>query len=96
MENFSTSTGYITRQGHYGNQWAYSKDGKWYELTKARFTADATARQEMRLDYKGGVTDKGDFFMQNCGFFNDNVAIGTEFERPAKGVAPEIDFSKLP
>ncbi|MDR2038694.1 MAG: DUF3472 domain-containing protein [Bacteroidales bacterium] len=94
LENFSTNTGWITRKGYYGNQWAYGTDKQWRELTEVTFTYDATARAEKRMDYKGGL-DGDKFFMQNCGFFDDNTPLNSKFTRPAKGIAPVIDFDAL-
>lgn len=94
LENFIPAAGHITRQANYNNQWVYTEDKQWVELTNAKFTADATARKESRMDYAGGV--KGNqFFMKNCGFFDDTTPIGTEFMRAANGIAPDIDFSQL-
>lgn len=95
LENFLTEMGASTRMANYTNQWVCDSKGKWHELTNARFSADATARKESRMDYAGGVKD-GKFFMKNCGFFNETVKIGRIFNRPATGNAPKIDFSKLP
>ncbi|MDY7394594.1 DUF3472 domain-containing protein [Aureibaculum sp. 2210JD6-5] len=95
LENFMTETGYISRKGNYKNQWAYTKDGIWTELVTAKFTADATARKESRLDYAGGV-EGNTFFMKNCGFFSEITPIDSEFTREANGTAPAIDFSQLP
>ncbi|HXJ99829.1 MAG TPA: DUF3472 domain-containing protein, partial [Gelidibacter sp.] len=94
LENFVPSYGNITRKANYNNQWIYTTDGEWIELTKAKFTADATARKEARMDYGGGVVGN-EFFMENCGFFSETIPIDTEFTRTANGVAPAIDFSKL-
>lgn len=94
LENFVPATGNISRKANYANQWIYTSDHQWLELTKAKFTADATARKESRLDYAGGV-DGSQFFMKNCGFFNETTPIDTVFTRKANGVAPTIDFSKL-
>ncbi|WP_185154395.1 DUF3472 domain-containing protein [Fulvivirga sp. M361] len=95
LENFVPSTGFISRKANYSNQWVYDTDGNWHELTSAKFTADATARNEARLDYAGGI--EGDvYFMKNCGFFNDPTSIDSEFFRTANGINPPIDFSKLP
>ena len=80
--------------GTYGNQWVYDTQGQWHELTKAKFTADATARKGARLDYAGGVKDNV-FYMKNCGFFNETTPIDSQFERQANGEAPYVDFSKL-
>ena len=95
LENFIPATGQYRRKGLYGNQWICDTNGHWTELVTARFTADATARKEYRLDYAGGV--EGDrFFMENCGFFDERSEIGAFYTRRATGKQPEIDFSKLP
>ncbi|AUC83846.1 nematoblast specific protein [Polaribacter sp. ALD11] len=94
LENFETKTGYISRKANYNNQWIYTSDNEWIELTKAKFTADATARKESRWDYAGGV-EGNKFFMKNCGFFSDTTPIDSHFTRKSNGVAPIIDFSKL-
>lgn len=93
LENFIPDEGVIERRGLYGNQWIYA-NGQWMELTEATFTADNTARKENRLDYSGG-NENGGFYLKNCGFSNDNVAINTVFQRNALGIAPDIDFSSL-
>jgi hypothetical protein len=94
LESFHTESGYIGRKGLYGNQWARTVDGRWIELTAARFTADETARKKARMDYKGGV-DNGKFFLQNCGFLSDYTVIGSTFSRPATGIEPVIDWKEL-
>ena len=94
LESFNPELGYVGRKGFYGNQWARTADGRWIELTTARFTADETARKKARMDYKGGMTD-GQFFMQNCGFLNDYTSIGSIFTRPATGIEPDIDWKQL-
>ncbi len=94
LENFHTETGAITRKAIYNNQWVRGENGNWYECTKAKFTADATARKESRMDYAGGVED-GKFFMQNCGFFNETTTIDSNHSRTAVGVEPDVDVTKL-
>ena len=94
LENFVPATGNISRQANYNNQWVYTTDKEWFELTKGKFTADATARKESRMDYAGGVVDN-EFFMKNCGFFDETTPINTEFTRTANGTPPSVDFSKL-
>ncbi|HUH27668.1 DUF3472 domain-containing protein [Gelidibacter sp.] len=94
LENFVPETGNISRKAHYNNQWVYTTDKEWMELTKAKFTADATARKESRMDYAGGVNGN-QFFMENCGFFNDTTPINTEFIRTSNGAAPNVDFTQL-
>src|SRR5690606_18957165 len=94
LENFVPATGNTSRKANYNNQWIYTTDNEWIELTKAKFTADATARKESRMDYAGGVNGN-QFFMKNCGFFNNTTPINSEFTRTSNGVAPNIDFSQL-
>lgn len=95
LENFRTETGCLTRKGKYSNQWVYNTAGKWIEITKMKFTADATARKESRMDYSGG-TEGQFFFMKNCGFFNETTTMNSYFEREAGGTAPLINFEELP
>ncbi|MBI9064898.1 MAG: DUF3472 domain-containing protein [Marinilabiliaceae bacterium] len=94
LENFHTETGAITRKAFYNNQWVRGENGKWYECTKAKFTADATAKKESRMDYAGGVED-GKFFMQNCGFFNETTTINSYHTRTASGVEPDVEVTRL-
>jgi hypothetical protein len=91
LENFLPETGGITREGIFGNQWVCNTEGKWTELTTARFTADATARKESRLDYAGGVADTT-FFLRNCGFFSENTSMNSIFIRAPSGQVPVKDF----
>lgn len=95
LENFNTSTGSRTRRGTFGNQWVHDASGNWHEVTEATFTYDATADAGIRLDYKGGMEDNR-FYLENCGFFNDNTEYGTVFNRSANGTEPDIDFDALP
>ncbi|MDR1886640.1 MAG: DUF3472 domain-containing protein [Prevotellaceae bacterium] len=95
LESFSPENGYLSRKAFYHNQWACTKDGRWIELTEAVFSADGTAREQARMDYKGGE-DGGRFFLQNCGFLNDYTPIGASFSRAGTAKAPEIDFAGLP
>ncbi len=94
LENFNPSTGYLSRKVNYGNQWAYTTDNTWVEMTNGTFTADATATNGDRLDFEGG-TNGNAFFLKNCGFFNASVQPNTTFTRTASGVAPDIDFTAL-
>lgn len=95
LENFIPETGATSRYARYSNQWVCDTRGQWQELTRARFTADATARKGNRLDYTGGLQN-GAFFLRNCGFFNERTEIDTDFERPATGKKPIIDLDGLP
>ncbi|MCG2588851.1 DUF3472 domain-containing protein [Rhodohalobacter sulfatireducens] len=95
LENFQTTTGNITRKGNYSNHWIYTTDNEWIEINKIKFTADATARKESRMDYAGGV--EGDqFYLKNCGFFSKTTPIDSFFERDAGGESPFINFDDLP
>ncbi|MEZ4901497.1 MAG: DUF3472 domain-containing protein [Spirosomataceae bacterium] len=95
LENFLPETGHIGRQGLYGNQWVYTSNNQWIELTEAKFTGDATARKNYRKDYAGGVNNRH-FYLRNCGFFNDFVPLDGIFTRIATNKAPTINFSTLP
>lgn len=94
LENFRTETGYLTRKGYYSNQWVRDKEGAWHELTRAKFTADATARKGERLDYTG-ETESNKFYLKNCGFFDENQTIGKMLERKPSENPPAVDLSLL-
>lgn len=97
LENFITRTGVLERQAYYGNQWIKDTQGNWHELTRAKFTADATARDHARMDYAGGTSgDQQNFYMKNCGFFSENTTIDSWFTRQPSGIAPDIDSEELP
>lgn len=95
LENFNPDYGQFSRYGYFGNQWAVDKDGNWMELTSAKFTADATARKEARMDYAGG-SENGLFYLKNCGFFDETTTLDTTFTREPTGNQPIIDFESLP
>lgn len=94
LENFIPETGNITRKAFYQNQWARTKNGEWKPITNATFTYDNTAKQNYRIDYKGGV-ENGKFFLQNCGFFNESTPYQSVFSHPVNSSAPKIDLAKL-
>ncbi len=96
LENFSPDTGAITREADYGNQWACDAGGHWFQAATAAFTCDATAHKKARLDYTGGVTADGWFFLRNCGFFSEAQPAAQTFTRPAAAQAPDIDLAHLP
>lgn len=96
LENFIPDQGYIIRKVLFGNQWAITNKGKWIPITEGRFTYDATAAAGVRQDYQGG-TEKGCFYLQNCGFFSENTIYRTVFGRTAENDAkPKINLKKLP
>ncbi|ANQ48837.1 DUF3472 domain-containing protein [Flammeovirga sp. MY04] len=87
LENFIPSQGNKSRMAFYKNQWVMDKDNKWYEVTDAEFSADATARQEHRFDYQGGLID-GKLYLRSCGFFDNTTAIGLPFKRESISKTP--------
>lgn len=95
LENFNPEQGIYEREVLFSNQWVMNKDGQWFETNRGKFTADNTARTGFRMDYAGGVKD-GNFFLRNCGFFDDYTPIDSFFERPVSGKQPQIVFEKLP
>ncbi|WP_242053014.1 DUF3472 domain-containing protein [Dysgonomonas sp. GY617] len=94
LENFIPNQGYITRKVEFGNQWIVTNKGKWIEITNATFTYDATAKAKMRLDYAGGEVNKR-FYLQNCGFFDQNTEYNTPFKRPATNKRPDINLKQI-
>jgi len=95
LENFIPNQGYVTRKVLFGNQWAVTSRGKWIEITNAAFTYDATARQQVRTDYRGGMENEEIFYLQNCGFFNENTDYNTLLTRKACNKKPVINLKKL-
>ena len=95
VENFQDTNGYLGRKGNFGNQWAMNSSGTWTELTSAYLDGDATANNEQRMDYAGGVSS-GKFYLQNGGFFASYVTLNQTFTRTATGTPPSINFSTLP
>lgn len=95
LENFSPMQGIYERKVYFGNQWVIDKQGNWFEIKQAKFSADNTARVGYRLDYSGG-SEKGKFYLHNFGFFDHYTPIGTAFERALMKRQPNIDFKKLP
>ncbi|MEX0937531.1 MAG: DUF3472 domain-containing protein [Pirellulales bacterium] len=85
-ENFVGNNGHVVRKALYGNQWIRDENGKWTELTTARFSHDATGRGD-RLDRFMGVED-GQFFLSHGGFVPGFTEYGTSFDRPATGKPP--------
>lgn len=97
LENFIPSQGHLARQVEFGNQWVIDEHGNWTELTKAKFTFDATAKANRRADFDGGVSkNHKSFYLKNCGFFNSSIQAGAFFNREKSGIHPEIDFGVLP
>ena len=92
LESFIDTNGYKYRRATYANQWAVTKCGRWLPVRSMEFTGDNTARLNLRQDYAGGVVGK-EFFLANCGFFDDNVALNTVFTvDDGRFTRPDIDF----
>lgn len=95
LENFEVENGYLGRKVLLGNQWARSSTGVWTEATQMRYTGDATATNQQRMDFAGGV-EGGKFYLRNGGFFANYVPAGQNFNRTPTGVAPNVNVSSLP
>lgn len=96
LENFIPEKGIEKRKAFYKNQWIADVNGHWAPIKEAKFSYDATARGKHRFDYNGGVSSKG-FYLENCGFFNPTVEVGSDFKK--KGLPNEnpiiIDIEKI-
>ena len=96
LENFLDDYGHHRRMAWYGNQWACDTEGRWHQLTEARFTGDDIARRGYRLDYAGGAAGER-FYLKNGGFFHPNTEIGTMHQRePGSLTPPAVNFTALP
>ena len=96
LENFEPESGDQGRSAFYGNQWVCDSVRHWVPLTRARFTADNTARKGYRRDYAGGL--HGDvFFLHDGGFFNTSTPIDSLFTRRLpRASSPPVDTDNLP
>jgi hypothetical protein len=89
-ENFGGGNGHLQRKAYFGNQWIYTSDKKWIEVTRATFSHDGTGKSD-RLDRYMGV-DQGRFFLSHGGFLNDFTKYGDPFDRPALNKPPVLDL----
>ncbi|WP_286272488.1 DUF3472 domain-containing protein [Thalassotalea hakodatensis] len=94
LENFIPGAGQFERMAKYGNQWVKSSDKAWEPMLHAKFTYDATARKEARVDYQGGIQGDG-FYLKNTGFFSEHTAYKTPFTRKSTQLPP-INLEQLP
>lgn len=92
-ENFDGSNGQLQRKAMFGNQWIQRSNGSWLELTQATFSYDATGKAGDRIDYGGGVSPDGKFYLWNGGFERPNAVAGQLFQRPA-AQKPVVDLAK--
>jgi len=94
-ENFGGSNGHVVRKAVYGNQWIRTSEGKWMEITEAKFSHDSTGKAD-RMDRFMGV-ENGQFFLSHGGFLPGYTDYGTKFSRPATGKEPaDITLPRLP
>lgn len=95
LESFIDVNGSRFRKANFCNQWARTKAGKWVSIDTMRLTGDTTARKAQRQDYGGGIEDNH-FYLNNCGFFSENVALDQMFTVDTfMNPMPEIDFDSL-
>jgi Domain of unknown function (DUF3472)/Domain of unknown function (DUF5077)/FKBP-type peptidyl-prolyl cis-trans isomerase len=93
VENFDGKNGQLQRKALIGNQWIQTEDRKWQELTKAKFTYDATGKAGDRIDYEAGA-DNDHFYLGNGGFKEANVKYADTFVRKPTQIPPVIDLYK--
>ncbi|MCA9084317.1 MAG: DUF3472 domain-containing protein, partial [Planctomycetaceae bacterium] len=94
-ENFVGGNGHLLRKALYGNQWIRTNDGKWQEITTAKFSHDPTGKSD-RLDRFMGVQDN-QFFLSHGGFVDGFTEFGTPFERRPSNRSPQtMDLPPLP
>ena len=94
-ENFGGGNGHLLRKAFYSNQWIRDDKGQWIELTTAKFSHDATGRED-RHDRIMGVED-GKFFLSHGGFVPGFTEFGKAFIRPGTAKAPsDIVLPKTP
>jgi hypothetical protein len=94
LENFEPATGNISRKAWYHNQWIKTTKGEWKPISKATFTADATAKKRYRVDYGGG-SENGKFFLRNAGFFNDSTLLKNSFSIQPDAKPPNVNLLML-
>ncbi|MDA7618698.1 MAG: DUF3472 domain-containing protein [Verrucomicrobiota bacterium] len=85
-ENFVGRNGHLQRKALYGNQWIADPNGKWEELTTAKFSHDSTGKED-RLDRFMGL-ENGHFFLSHGGFLDDYTEYGKIFQRLPTGTKP--------
>ena len=93
-EDFEGANGQQRRLAEFGNQWIKTTDGRWIELTRARFTHTARGLYQDRLDRGAGVTDNR-FFLTNGGFKEESIRYNDEINRPGNGRVPDVELPSL-
>lgn len=97
LENYSPTSGYLTRKAEYRNQWVYSSNkSSWLKVRGATFTGGSQKIFNIRPDANSENITNG-YSLQNGGFFELNntfqkaLTNNDNTQNP-----PKIDFSKLP
>ncbi|MEI5639946.1 MULTISPECIES: DUF3472 domain-containing protein [unclassified Pseudoalteromonas] len=94
LENFLPQAGQLQRKAFYHRQFLRDTQGNWVELNQAKFTYDATAKKQSRLDYQGGTTQSR-FYLRNTGFFTGPTPYLKTFTRPLSNTPPAIPWQSL-
>ena len=89
VENFWGTNGDLQRKTYFANQWIVTNKGEWIELTKAKFSYDATGHAHDRIDYSAGI-EGNNFYLSNGGFIKSNINYGDMIDRSASGKRPDI------
>ena len=85
-------TGLLRRKALFGNQWVRNKNGKWFELTTARFSHTG---ENQRMDRCMGV-ENGEFFLAAGAFMPGTTEAGSLTNRPATGKSPSFQLPEIP
>jgi hypothetical protein len=85
-ENFWGDNGNLKRAAIFKNQWVQFEGGTWRELTQARFTCDATGKND-RFDYLAKPVGDG-FWLQNGGYEDNGIRYGNLLNRAPAGKQP--------
>ena len=93
-EVFSGGLGQMQRKAEFGNSWIKTFDGRWMELTSARFSRTGEG-EKVRKDYGAGV--RGDrFYLVNGGSVPEKTEGGDYLTRFATGHRPtDLTFPAL-
>jgi hypothetical protein len=90
-EVFGGDYGQKQRRAEFSRQFALDVNGKWQELTVARFTHTARNEPLVRHDWSGGVL-KDRFYLENGGFLTGTATYGQQFTRPTTKDGPPVDI----
>jgi FKBP-type peptidyl-prolyl cis-trans isomerase len=93
-ESFAGVNGQLQRKALFGNQWVQKDNGRWQEITESSFSYDATGKAGDRIDYGGGTTADGKFYLWNGGFQPGNANYGEVFKRNPTAQRPAVDVTK--